>query len=195
MAMFPTTHWSLLAKASLDGNTESRKALEELCRRYWDPLKQFIRSRDYAEAAAEDLTQEFLLHLLEHSTLRKPDPLRGKFRSFLLGALVKFLSHERERRLAQKRGGTHPHVSAEAVAEHEGLSGPEPAEAAVAAFDRHWALTVVRAALASVERDYIVTGKSGLFAVLSAFLPGGNVPPSYQEAAAGAGLSVAALNS
>src|SRR5262249_49801165 len=66
MAMFPTTHWSLLAKASLDGNTESRKALEELCRRYWVPLKQFIRSRDYSEAAAEDLTQEFLLHLLEH---------------------------------------------------------------------------------------------------------------------------------
>src|SRR5262245_60551476 len=195
MAMFPTTHWSLLAKASLDGNTESRKALEELCRRYWDPLKQFIRSRDYPEAAAEDLTQEFLLHLLEHSTLRKPDPLRGKFRSFLLGALVKFLSHERERRLAHKRGGSLPHVSAEEQAENEGLSGPAPSDGAIAAFDRNWALTVVRTALATVERAYAGPGKSGLFAVLSAFLPGGNVPPPYEEAAARAGISVAALNS
>ena len=56
MAMFPTTHWSLLANASLDGNTESRKALEELCRRYWGALNQFIRSRGYSKAEAEDLT-------------------------------------------------------------------------------------------------------------------------------------------
>jgi hypothetical protein len=74
-----------------------------------------------------------------------------------LGALVKFLSHERERRLAHKRGGTHPHVSAEALAENEGLSGPAPWDGAGAAFDRNWALTVVRAALESVERDCPLT--------------------------------------
>jgi len=193
--MFPSTHWSLLAKASLGGNTESRKALEELCRRYWGPLNQFIRSQGFSEEAADDSTQEFLLHILEHSTLRKPDPLRGKFRSFLLGALVKFLSHERDRRLALKRGGTHPHVSMEALAEKEALSGPSPDDDAVAAFDRNWALTVLRAALESVERDYVVTGKSALFDVLSAFLPGGKVPPPYEQAAARAGLTVAALNS
>ena len=108
---FPSTHWSVLARASASGETAGHEALEALCRRYWTPLNQFIRSRGYSEAEAEDLTQEFLLHLLEHSTLRKPDPLRGKFRSFLLGALMKFLSHERERQLAQKRGGQQPHIS------------------------------------------------------------------------------------
>jgi len=64
---FPTTLWSLLAHASLNGETAARNGLEELCRRYWLPLQQFIRSRGYNEVEAQDLTQEFLLHLLEHS--------------------------------------------------------------------------------------------------------------------------------
>lgn len=192
---FPTTHWSLLAKATINGETEARSALGELCRRYWAPLKQFIRSRGYSETEAEDLTQEFLLHLLEHSTLRKPDPLRGRFRSFLLGALVKFLSHERDRRLTQKRGGQQVHVSVEALPENEELSAPAPAQAEVAAFDRAWALTVVRTALERVERDYAANGKADLFPVLRAFLPGGTAPPPYEEAAARAGLSLAAFNS
>src|SRR5215212_4913074 len=101
---FPTTHWSLLAKASLSGQMPAREALEELCRRYWSPLRQFIRWRGYTESEADDLTQEFVLHLLKHSTLNKADRLRGRFRSFLLGALTRFLADERDRRQAQKRG-------------------------------------------------------------------------------------------
>jgi len=192
---FPSTHWSLIAKASLGGHTEARSALGELCRRYWSPLMHFIRTRGYSEPEAEDLTQAFLLHLLEHSTLRRPDPLRGKFRSFLLGALVKFLSHERERRLAQKRGAQQPHVSVEILDEQEGLPSPRLPENEEAEFDRAWALTVVRASLERVERAYIDTGQEPLFSILRAFLPGGTPLPSYEESAARAGLSVSALNS
>ena len=191
---FPSTHWSLLAKATLDGQTEGRSALEELCRRYWTPLNYFIRSRGYSEAEAADQTQEFLLHLFEHSALRRPDPMRGKFRSFLLGALVRFLSHERERRLAQKRGGQQPHVSAEVIDAEEGLANPGSLEREEAEFDRKWALTVVRAALEQLERTYLDSGQESLFRILRSFLPGGNPPPSYEEAAAQAGLTVAALN-
>src|SRR5437588_115840 len=56
---FPTTHWSLLAQATLSGETAGRQALEELFRRYWSPLQQFIRARGYNETEAEDLRQEF----------------------------------------------------------------------------------------------------------------------------------------
>lgn len=192
--LFPTTHWSLLARATMNGETEARAALDELCRRYWAPLKQFIRARGYPEAEAEDLTQEFLLHLLERSALRKPDPFRGRFRSFLLGALVKFLSHQRERRSAQKRGGQHPHVSVETLEEGDGLGAP-PSDEESAAFDRAWALAVVRTALDQVGRSYEEAGQGGLFAVLRAFLPGSSAPPAYEEAAARANLSVAAFNS
>src|SRR5687768_8637428 len=102
---FPTTHWTRLAQGTAGGETAGRSALADLCERYSRPLNHFIRSRGYSEVEAQDLTQGFLLHLLENATLRKANPLRGKFRSFLIGALQNFLSHERERRLAQKRGG------------------------------------------------------------------------------------------
>jgi len=192
---FPTTHWSLLAKATLNGETEGRSALGELCRRYWSPLNHFIRSRGYSEAEAAYLTQEFLLHLLDHSTLRRPDPHRGRFRSFLLGALVKFLSHERERRLAQKRGGEYTHVSVETVPELGTGSAREPADRENLAFDRAWALAVVRMALQQAEQSYLEAGKAGLFEILRAFLPGGTSPPPYEEASARAGLTLAAFNS
>src|SRR5258708_11221906 len=70
---FPTTQWSLLARASLHGETTARQALEDLCHRYWLPLHRYIRARGYAEAEAQDLTQGFFLHLLEHATLRSEE--------------------------------------------------------------------------------------------------------------------------
>ena len=82
----------------MNGETPARQALEELCRRYWSPLRHFIRWRGYTQSEAEDLTQEFVLHILQHSTFKKADPLRGRFRSFLLGALTRFLADERDRR-------------------------------------------------------------------------------------------------
>jgi DNA-directed RNA polymerase specialized sigma24 family protein len=192
---FPTTHWSLLAKATLSGETAARAALNELCQRYWSPLKQFIVARGYPEAEAADLTQEFIVHLLEREALSKPDRSRGKFRSFLLGALGNFLSHERERRLAQKRGGLQPHVSAEVMEAEGALAAPRASDGEEGEFDRGWALAVLRASLERIERSYAEAGQETLFAVLRSFLPGGTALPSYEEAARRANLSVAALNS
>ena len=69
------------------------------------------------------------------------------------------------------------------------------ADREVATFDRAWALTIVRMALDSIARQYVSAGKGELFEALRAFLPGGHAPPSYEDAATQAGLSVAALNS
>ena len=110
---FPSTHWSVLAQDSLGGQADAARALEDLCRRYWSPLQQFIRLRGFNPTEAEDLTQEFLLHLQEHSTLKKADRRRGRFRSFLLGALVRFLADERDKRQTLKRGSGIVHLSAD----------------------------------------------------------------------------------
>jgi RNA polymerase sigma-70 factor (ECF subfamily) len=190
--IFPTTHWSLLARATLDGNSEGKAALDDLCRRYWRPLNGFIRARGYSSAEADDLTQGFLLHLLEHSALRKPDRLRGRFRSFLLGALVRFLGNERDRRSAQKRGGQVPHVSLE---EHGDDRVGAITVQEQAGFDRAWALTVLRACLSAAQVEYVEAGQEKVFSVARKFLPGAGEPPPYEEAAAQAGLSVSAFTS
>lgn len=185
---FPTTQWSLLARATMSGETAARQALEDLYRRYWSPLYQFVRARGFTESEAEDLTQEFLLHLLEHSTLRRADRERGKFRSFLCGALVRFLGDANDKRRAQKRGGAAAHVELDSAAEQLGaVSTPDGL-----LFDREWALVILENALQTVEREFQPAGK---FAVLRQFLPGSIATPAYDRAANDLGVSLAALKS
>lgn len=184
---FPTTHWSVLARASMSGESGARQALEDLCRRYWSPLKQFIRARGYNEAEAEDLTQEFLLHVLEHSTLKRADREVGRFRSFLLGALSRFLADAYDRRQAQKRGGGVSHISVDEP------NLEVPAEGNEIAFDREWALVILENALKGVAQEW--EGSESRFAVLRRFLPGALETPSYEVAATHLKLSVPALKS
>src|SRR5260221_10839559 len=146
---FPTTQWNLLAQASLNGETTARQALEDLCHRYWSPLQRFIRSRGYTESEAQDLTQEFFLHLLEHATLKKADRLQGKFRSFLLGSLVRFLGDQHDRSHAQKRGGGVPHLSLD-EAPSSLAANSEPG---VIFFDREWALVILEEALRRLKTE------------------------------------------
>ena len=74
-----------------------KAALGELYRIYWYPLYAYIRRRGKPPEEAKDLTQGFFLHLLEHKTLARADPLKGKFRSFLLGSLQNYLSTQAQR--------------------------------------------------------------------------------------------------
>jgi RNA polymerase sigma-70 factor (ECF subfamily) len=188
---FPTTHWSVLAQASMNGESGARRALEDLCRRYWSPLRQLIRSRGYGEAEAEDLTQEFLLHVLEHSTLQRADRQVGRFRSFLLGALMRFLADVYDRRQAQKRGGGVAHISVEAHAPDLEI----PSERNETIFDREWALVILENALKGVTQEWHGSSSDKRFAVLRRFLPGALETPSYEAAAAQLELSVPALKS
>jgi len=188
---FPTTQWTLLARASLTEEPGSRQALEELCRRYWSPLHQFIRTRGYTESEAQDLTQEFLLHLLEHSTLSRADRLQGRFRSFLLGALTRFLADYYDKRMAQKRGSGAVHLS---VDEHGQNVAGETATAA-STFDREWALVVLENGLRALEAENSDSELARHFGILRQFLPGSVEAPSYEAAAAQMGVSLAAFKS
>ena len=191
---FPTTHWSLLAKATLAGESQARAALETLYRAYWAPIRQFILSRGYSPAEADDLAQAFLLHLMERSVFRKADQAKGRFRSFLLGALVRFLGDERDRREAQKRGGRVPHQSLDH--DRNDLAGLAISAGETLRFDRAWALTVLRSALARVREEYAVGGQQNTFLEARPFLPGSRGdPPSYEDAAGRLGISVSAFTS
>jgi DNA-directed RNA polymerase specialized sigma24 family protein len=195
MALFPTTHWSLLAKASLDGNTEGRKALEELCRRYWGPVHQFVRCRGVSETEAQDLTQDFILHVLEKSVFSRADRLQGRFRSFLLGALVRFLADKADQRGAIKRGGGVQHVSFDSDEHAANTQSDHAPRADTLVFDREWALAILETALARVRHEYAEARREGEFAVLKGFLPGGTEPPSYEAAAGQLDRSVPAFKS
>ena len=104
---FATTHWSLVvaARPGEASRTRARKALEALCQAYWYPLYAFVRYRGYSPDEAQDLTQSFFARLIETRGFAAADPERGRFRSYLLGAMKHFLANEWHRARAQKRGG------------------------------------------------------------------------------------------
>src|SRR5262245_32153109 len=101
---FPTTRWSVVLGAA-QGSDAPRKALHELCAAYWRPLYAFVRRDGMSPEDAEDAVQGFLTSLLASSAMAGVDRERGRFRSYLLGALRHFLANERARASTLKRGG------------------------------------------------------------------------------------------
>jgi len=188
---FPSTHWSLLARATLHGESGPTAELEEFCGRYRSVVVAFVRLRGFDAAEAEDLAHDFLVHMMEKSTLRRADAARGRFRSFLLGALVRFLGDERDRRRAVKRGGGQAPLSLDHPEGGAGLASVPAPEAE--RFDQAWAQQILEFALRRIEDEYTGRGRAALFASLRAFLPGSGQPPAYETVAAEAGLSPSAV--
>jgi RNA polymerase sigma-70 factor (ECF subfamily) len=102
---FATTSWTQVLAAREAPSSEARQALEGLCRAYWYPLYAFVRRQGHAPEEARDLTQAYFAELLEKGYLDDFDPSLGRFRVFLQTSVKNFLSKEREKTHAWKRGG------------------------------------------------------------------------------------------
>src|SRR5207248_11613065 len=105
--VFTTTRWSLvLAGANAEGDEQkAAEALAELCRTYWRPIFSYVCRRGYSTEAAQDLTQDFFLMILERNWFESADPNRGRLRSLLLKSLQNFLINASQKAHARKRGG------------------------------------------------------------------------------------------
>src|SRR4029434_9689358 len=101
------THWSVVfaARSSQAEPEIARAALAELCQTYWGPLYSFVRSRGYTVHDAQDLTQSFFAHLIEHKIYSRVDRQKGRFRWFLLAPAKNFLVNVSNRERTLKRGG------------------------------------------------------------------------------------------
>jgi len=164
----------------------SKAALAELCRLYWYPLYAYVRRRGHTPEETQDLTQGFFLHLLEHKTLGRADPLKGKFRSFLLGSLQNYLSSEAERARCLKRGGGVEFISLN-LQDAEDLYRLEPADhlTAETIFDARWATTLLDEAMTRLGSEYAEQGQAATLQALKPFLDPTNVQvlPSYEQLA------------
>jgi RNA polymerase sigma-70 factor (ECF subfamily) len=177
---FATTHWSLVAAAKPGeaSQTRARKALEELCRAYWYPLYAFVRYRGYSSDDAQDLTQSFFTRIIETGGFASADPERGRFRSYLLGALKHFLANEWHRAQTQKRGGQVQLIEWDALdpeARYAGAS--KQSDDPEHLFDREWALETVAGALQALRDEIVKAGKSEQFDALKGSLTGEDEPP------------------
>jgi DNA-directed RNA polymerase specialized sigma24 family protein len=164
-AQFANTHWSVVLSAADKRNpTRARASLEKLCRVYWHPLYFYARREGASPHDAQDLTQEFFARLLEKDLLDSVDRRKGRFRSFLLAAFKHFLSNERDKARAQKRGGGQVPIPIDAQ-NAETQYGFQPVEQMTAEkiFERRWAMSLLEQTAARLREEYERDGKTQLF--------------------------------
>jgi len=168
---FATTHWSVVLAAGSPKSSHYQEALETLCRTYWFPVYVYLRRHGHTTHQAEDYVQGFFTYLLEKRGFGRLDPQCGKFRSFLLATLKHFLTDERDRAQAQKRGGGRRVLSLnfETAESHYAIE-PTHHLSADKLFERHWALTVLNRTIGQLKAELASENKQSLFTLLKAYL-------------------------
>ena len=193
---FVTTRWTQVLSARGE-SPQARVALGELCEAYWMPVFRFIRRGNYAEDAARGLTQEFFAQLLSHHGLERVEPGKGRFRSYLLGAVKHFLADQQDHANAAKRGGGQAPLSLELKVETHTTASMQIADPRSpvpdAFFDRQWALNVIDRALTALAAEFAVAGKTRSFEILKPWLVGEAGSLSQSDAAAQLGLTEGAV--
>jgi RNA polymerase sigma-70 factor (ECF subfamily) len=181
-AQCKTTRWSLIVAAKDEDGAASRDALAQLCRIYWYPLYAFARRRGFDADSAADLIQSFFCEFVDGRIVRSADRDKGRFRSYLLGALKHFISAHRDRCRAQKRGGGVAPLSLNNAELHYGL---EPAHnyTPERLYERRWALTLLELACSQLEREYTDAGKTRQFEQLKDLIAGPLPDRSYADIA------------
>jgi hypothetical protein len=200
---FRTTRWTEVVAAQGD-SAASQFALRQLCASYYEPVAFFIARfvearKDHDPQYSEALTHDFFAKLLDSHSLKKADRTRGRFRTYLLGAVKHFLYDAFAREAAAKRGGDHQIVSIDQVdssalrmqdddVSRLDLRDPHgfPSDAY---FDRQWALTVVKQSMDSLKQEAEKSGESIKFEVLSKWLIAPTQDTQATAAAESIGLS------
>jgi RNA polymerase sigma-70 factor (ECF subfamily) len=191
---FARTRWTLVERTRGD-SPEARTALSELCGAYYAPVVAFLRRSGREEDVAREQAHEFFAHVLERDPFGGAARERGRFRSYLLGALKHFLAREHERAERLKRGGGSVSVPLDAgtdtspgliLADAHALPPDE-------FFDRQWALAVLDRALSELEKEWTDAGKADEFARLKPWLTGDADHGDQAASARESGMSEGAL--
>jgi RNA polymerase sigma factor (sigma-70 family) len=191
---FATTHWSVVLEAQGE-SPGAHEALEKLCRTYWRPIYGFVRRQGVGPETAEDFTQGFFAQLLERRDFDAVRKEKGRLRSYLLTSLKHFLSNERQRAMAIKRGEGQRLVALDQMSEDE-RAGFEPADTSTPdqIYERRWALALLNQVLIRLGEEYRTAGNVVLFERLKALLTDEPDCPSQAQIANELAMTENAVN-
>ncbi len=186
----------MVLQAARTEDPGSLEALNSLCTAYWTPIYAYVRRRGHDPHEAQDLVQGFFASLIASNGIHRVDRSKGRFRSWLLGAIRNYLANDHDRRRRQKRGGGREHLSLDAASEEdryrlEPVSEVTPERI----YERRWAQVVLERAVDRLRADFASGGQEARFEVLKDFLYLDGTDGSYAEAAARLGISVSAVTS
>lgn len=190
---FYTTKWTKIALAK-GVEAGSKEALEELCEAYYRPVETYVRSRVRDGSQVKDLVQDFFSDFLSRQSFHRVDRSKGRFRSYLLGAVNHFLLDHFKAMARQKRGGDMDIVSLDAStmqgeANSMEISDPKTIDPDLA-FDREWAFTILDRALKALQAEESNKGREKPFEILKPWLTGAQGGQAQDETANALGLTV-----
>lgn len=191
---FATTHWSVVLAAARSDTPRARDALGRLYQTYAYALYVYVRRRGHSPPDAQDLVQDFFARLLEHNWLDRADQEKGRFRSFLLGAVNHFLANEWDKTQAWKRGGRLEIVPLQ-FDTAESRYREEPADTATPeqCYERRWALALLEAVMMRLQREHAGPGEAAVFTELKPCLLGDAEAQPYAVLAGKLGRSEGAV--
>ena len=190
---FRTTRWTQVSRAKAD-SPEGLRALGELCDAYYEPVAAFLQCELRDADTARDLAHDFFATMLAGGAITHAEQERGRFRSYLLGAVKHFLSHHREAARRLKRGGGVENISLDDTGAGEVRSVADANVLAPdAAFDRKWALTVLARALEALRQECITQGRAEFFEQVKPWLAGEAVHGDQAALAASCGMNANAM--
>ncbi len=191
---FATTHWTRVLEAG-GHSPQAKAALSDLCAAYYGPVFAFIAWHAQDEESARELTQEFFARLLARESLGDLDSRRGRFRSYLLGAVKHFLADARDHAHRLKRSPARPLESIETGTDTSpGVQLPDTRMLSPdREFDRKWAMTLLDRAVATLAAEHKAAGKSEQFDALKPWLTGDAQDLSQADAARCLGMNQGAV--
>jgi len=165
---FTTTHWSVVLAAQANDSPAAQAALGQLCQTYWYPLYTYVRRQGYSPEDAQDYTQGFFERIIEKNYFSQVNRSKGRFRAFLLAAFKHYLSDQRDRERALKRGGGQRLLSLDTTTAEERYR-LEPADTTTSEdmYERRWALTVMDQAHSRLREEWAATGRAELYDLLN----------------------------
>lgn len=198
--LFASTRWSVIRKAAETRarSSQALNALSELCGIYWRPIYLFLRGQGIAQHDAQDFTQGFFAELIQSRAYARADPAKGRFRSFLLGALKHFVADTRNRERAQKRGGgiLPAELNEAAISQAEAQATRSRDWSPDLVYEREWAAALLRQVMGRLEQECHLAGKHSLFKALRSHLfSGTGTAVPYEVLASHLGRPVTTLRS
>lgn len=163
---FPTTDWSIIAR--VDGGEDGRQlALSELLERYLPALRSYIRAKwKVPPDRADDLLQGFIARkVLEQDLIPRARRAKGKFRTFLMTALDRWVVSEYRRETAAKRSPGEV-LSLSALEENPEIEQAAPADPDP--FDVAWARRVLELSLRRMKDECDDAGRMAVWSVFEA---------------------------
>jgi len=89
---FPVTQWAQIFNLKMSHEDQRALIINELFKRYWKPIYCYLRRKGYDNETAKDLTQGFFLEVvLGRHLVQQASQARGRFRTFLLTAIDRYV--------------------------------------------------------------------------------------------------------